>query len=163
MRKLKWIHCTRGGVYSFLTPSVVERSIEVTCSQGIHGTPFSEVALSLMFCLATRLPRCWEAQRSKIWNMEITAGEVFGKTLGIVGLGRIGNELARKAKALGLRVIATKRVVTEKPESVDELGPPEFLPKLLSQSDFVVLCLPSVPSTKNILGENELRSMKRSA
>ena len=75
MPNLKWIHCTRGGVYSFLTPSIIERSIDVTSSKGIHGTPFSEVALALMLCLATKLPQCWEAQRKRMWTMEIVAEE----------------------------------------------------------------------------------------
>jgi phosphoglycerate dehydrogenase-like enzyme len=60
-------------------------------------------------------------------------------------------------------VIATKRTLTPKPPTVDELGPPEFLASLLPRSDFVVLCLASVPSTENIIGEQELRSMRKSA
>ncbi|MGH9819678.1 MAG: NAD(P)-dependent oxidoreductase, partial [Pyrinomonadaceae bacterium] len=84
-------------------------------------------------------------------------------TLGIVGLGTVGNELARKAEALGMRVIATKRTVTEKPDYVDQLGAGDFLPELLAQSDYVVLLLASVPSTFNIIGENELRRMKKTA
>jgi phosphoglycerate dehydrogenase-like enzyme len=89
--------------------------------------------------------------------------EIEGKTLGIVGLGTVGVELGRKAKALGMRVLATKRTATAKPDYVDELGTPEFLPQLLAQSDFVVLLLASVPSTFNIIGETELRKMKSSA
>ena len=88
---------------------------------------------------------------------------VAGKTLGIVGLGTAGAALARKAKALGLRVIAIKRTPTPKPEYVDELGTPEFLSQLLSGSDFVVLLLASVPSTQNIIGEREIQLMKKTA
>ena len=62
-----------------------------------------------------------------------------------------------------MRVIATKRTPTPKPGYVDELGTPEFLPQLLSQSDFVVLLLASIPSTVDIIGAPELRSMKKSA
>ena len=79
------------------------------------------------------------------------------------GLGTAGSELARKAKALGMRVVATKRTAAPKPDYVDVLGTPDFLPRLLTESDFVVLLLASVPSTFNIIGENELRMMKRSA
>jgi len=89
--------------------------------------------------------------------------EVEGKTLGIVGLGTAGSDLTRKAKALGFRVFATKRTETAKPDFVEHLGTPEFLPQLLAESDFVVLLLASVPSTFNIIGENELRRMKPSA
>jgi phosphoglycerate dehydrogenase-like enzyme len=162
MTHLKWLHVTRGGVNTYLTPTVKVRPIQVTGSKGIHGTVFSEFALACIFALAKKLPECLEAQRHRKWQ-RLAPAEVSGKTLGIVGLGTAGSDLARKAKALGLRVIATKRLMTVKPDYVDELGTPDLLPQLLSESDFVVLLLASVPSTFNILGEKELRSMKRSA
>ncbi|HTN70703.1 MAG TPA: D-2-hydroxyacid dehydrogenase [Methylomirabilota bacterium] len=162
MTALKWLHVTRGGVNTYLTPSIKYRPLQVTGSKGIHGGVFSEFALACIFALAKKLPQCIEAQRQARWQ-QLAVEEVAGKTLGIVGLGTVGSELARKANALGLRVIATKRTATVKPEYVDQLGGPEYLPALLSQSDFVVLCLASIPSTENIIGEAELRAMKKSS
>ena len=162
MPNLRWLHVTRGGLNAYLTPLVKARPIQVTGSKGIHGTVFSEFALACIFALAKKLPECMEAQTQRKWQ-KLVPVEVAGKTLGIVGLGTAGTELARKAKVLGLRVIATKRTPTPKPDYVDELGTPEFLSQLLAESDFVVLLLASVPSTVNIIGEPELRSMKRSA
>jgi len=162
MPSLKWLHVTRGGVNVYLTPSVKARPIQVTGSKGIHGTVFSEFALASIFMLAKKLPECMEAQREKKWQM-LQPVEVAGRTLGIVGLGTVGDELARKAKALGMRVIATRRTATAKPDYVDELGTPDFLPRLLAESDYVVLLLASVPSTFNIIGEKELRLLKPSA
>jgi phosphoglycerate dehydrogenase-like enzyme len=162
MPGLKWLHVTRGGVNAYLTPAVKSRPIQVTGSKGIHGTVFSEFALACILMLAKKLPECMEAQRQRQWR-RLQPLEVAGQTVGIVGLGVAGTDLARKAKALGMRVIATKRTATEKPPFVDELGTPELLPRLMSESDFVVLLLASVPSTFNIIGETELRRMKRSA
>lgn len=162
MTNLKWLHVTRGGVNVYLTPNVKARPIQVTGSKGIHATVFSEFALASIFMLAKKLPECIEAQREKKWQ-KLQPVEVEGKTVGIVGLGTVGDELARKAKALGMRVIATKRSATATPDYVDELGTPEFLPGLLAASDYVVLLLASVPSTFNIIGEKELRLMKPSA
>lgn len=162
MPRLKWLHVTRGGVYPYLSPAIKSRPIAVTGSKGIHGTAFSEFALACILALAKRLPQCWEAQKGRRWE-KVETEEIAGKTLGILGLGTVGSELARKARALGLRIIATKRSVEAKPAYVDEIGAPDFLPKLLSEADFVVLCLASVPSTERILGEKELRSMKKSA
>jgi phosphoglycerate dehydrogenase-like enzyme len=162
MTNLKWLHVTRGGVSAYLTSDVKKRPIEVTSSKGIHGQAFAEFALACMFALAKMLPQCWQAQREKQW-MPLTPEDIGGKTLGIVGLGTVGSELARKAKALGLKVLATKRTAGEKPEFVDELGGPDLLLGLLRQSDFVVLSLASIPSTTNIIGEQELRAMKKSA
>ncbi|MGE5216125.1 MAG: NAD(P)-dependent oxidoreductase, partial [Chloroflexota bacterium] len=162
MPRLRWLHVTRGGVNAYLTPAVKARPIQVTGSRGVHGTVFSEFALACIFAFAKKLPDCIEAQRQKHWQ-KLQPIEIAGQTLGIVGLGTAGNELARKAKALGMRVIATKRTVVEKPDFVDELGTAEFLPQLLAESDFVVLLLASVPTTFNIVGESELRMMKKSA
>ncbi len=162
MRNLKWLHASRGGAYPFLTPTVKTRPISVTSSKGIHGLPFSEFALACIFALAKRLPQCWDNQRNQRWG-KLETEEVSGKTLGIIGLGTVGAELARKAKALGMRVIAIKRRATRKPDYVDVLGAPEDLPNLLRQSDFVVISLASILSTENMLGERELRAMKKSA
>jgi phosphoglycerate dehydrogenase-like enzyme len=162
MPNLRWLHVTRGGVNTYLTPAVKERPIQVTGSKGIHGAVFSEFALACILAMAKRLPESFEGQRQKQWQ-RLTPVEIEGQTIGIVGLGVAGSELARKAKALGMRVIATKRTVIEKPEYVDELGGPDYLPHLLAESDFVVLLLASVPSTFNIIGENELHLMKPSA
>lgn len=162
MPRLRWLHITRGGAVAYLTPAVKSSPIDVTGSKGIHGRSFSEFAIACIFALAKKLPECWENQRHKSWK-QVPPEEVEGKTLGIIGLGTVGSELARKAKVLGLRVVATKRTVEAKPDYVDELGAPDFLPRLLSQADFVVLCLASVPSTERILGERELRAMKRTA
>ena len=162
MERLRWLHVTRGGANAYLTPAVKSRPILLTGSKGIHGRSFSEFAIACIFALAKKLPQCWENQRRKEWR-RVETEELEGKTVGVVGLGVVGSELARKAKALGMKVVATKRVVEAKPEFVDDLGGPEFIPVLLSRADFVVLCLASVPSTEGILGEKELRMMKPSA
>ena len=148
--------------YPFLTPSVKSRPITVTCSKGIHGGPFSEFALACVFALAKRLPQLFENQRNKRWGKTFPE-EVSGKTLGIIGLGTVGCELARKAKALGMRVIAIKRVVESKPDYVDELGGRDYLSTLLAEADFIVISLASVPSTENMLGEKELSALQKSA
>jgi phosphoglycerate dehydrogenase-like enzyme len=162
MPNLRWLHVTRGGVNAYLTPAVKARPIHVTGSKGVHGTVFSEFALACIFAFAKKLPESLEAQRQKKWQ-RLQPIEVAGQTLGIVGLGTAGHELARKAKALGMRIVATKRTLSEKPDYVDTLGAPDYLPTLMEQSDYVVLLLASVPSTFNIIGENELRRMKPSA
>jgi phosphoglycerate dehydrogenase-like enzyme len=162
MPKFRWLHVTRGGLNAYLTPAVKSRPIQLTGSKGIHGRSFTEFAIASIFALAKKLPECRDAQKQKKWH-RVNTDEVAGKTLGIVGLGTIGSELALKAKALGMRVLATKRTPGAKPDYVDELGGPDFLPRMLPQADFLVLCLASIPSTADIIGEKELRSMKKSA
>jgi len=162
MPKLKWLHITRGGAYNFLTPPIRRRPIAVTTSKGIHGATFSEYGLAFILAFAKKIPECLQAQAQKNWA-RIVPDAIEGKTLGIIGFGTVGSALAQRAKALGMRVLATKRTAGTKLPYVDEVGPPEYLPTLLAQSDYVVLSVPSIPATEKLLGEAELRSMKKSA
>ncbi len=160
MGKLVWLHTTSGGGGRFLTPSVRERSITLTTSTGIHGRPFMEFGLACMYGLAKKLPVILEAQRRAVWDRGLTSMDRAGeKTVGIVGLGTVGSELARTVKTLGMRVLATKRTVTATPPYVDELGPPEYLEAMLGEADVLFLTLP--PTSDVLIGEAELRSMKR--
>src|SRR5258706_14059369 len=149
MPKLRWLHVTRGGANAYLTPAVKSRPIEVTGSKGIHGRSFSEFALACVFALAKKLPESWENQKKKTWR-RVEPGEVEKTNLGIVGLGPVGTDLARKAKALGMQVVATKRTTTEKPPYVDELGGPDLFPRVPPQAGFGLLPPPPVPSTERI-------------
>ena len=121
MPNLQWLHVTRRGVNAYLTPTIKERPIQVTGSKGIHGTVFSEFALACIFMLAKKLPECIEAQKQKMWQ-KLAPFEIEGKTIGIVGLGTVGLELARKAKALGMRVLATKRTVKDVNSEKEQLA-----------------------------------------
>lgn len=162
MPNLRWIHSTRGGVYNLFSPAVVNQGIQIISSKGIHGPPFCQFALACMFALASKIPQICQAQTERHWERLIQE-PIWGKTVGILGLGTIGNDLAQKSKALGFRVVATKRTVDGKPPYVDELGPPEDLPEMLAESDFVVICLPSIPATANTIVEKDLRLMKPTA
>jgi phosphoglycerate dehydrogenase-like enzyme len=104
------------------------------------------------------------AQLKHEWS-RFAPRELSGKTVGIVGLGHIGAEVGRLAKAFGCRVIATKRSTTESHRALfaDEIMPAAELHRLLGESDFVVLSMPLTPETRGMIGEAELRAMKPSA
>src|SRR5208337_2724702 len=114
-RRLKWIQAWGAGVDGLLLPEVVKSRVIVTNAGGVHPTPISEHVLGLMLCLCRKLhlfirnqaERKWE--RFESWASVEQVEELSGKTVGIVGLGRIGTAIAQKAKCLGMRVIATKR------------------------------------------------------
>ena len=90
--------------------------------------------------------------------------ELPGKTVGIVGLGRIGDEIAKKTKSLGMRVLAIKRTSSPAtPAHVDKLFPPQKLEELLAVSDFLVLSLPLTKETRGMIGESQLKNMKRTS
>jgi D-2-hydroxyacid dehydrogenase (NADP+) len=167
-KKLKWIQAWGAGVDSFLLPEVVKSPVMLTNAGGIHPTPVSEHALGLILCLCRKLhfsirnqaDRRWERYESEEPAEQVE--ELSGKTLGIVGLGRIGAEIARKAKCLGMRVIATRRDASGPAStSVERLFASADLNQLLAESDFVALSLPLTSETRGMIGEAQLKSMKR--
>jgi phosphoglycerate dehydrogenase-like enzyme len=162
MPRLRWLQVTWSAGSRFICPAILDRPVQVTTSRGIHGGPFSEFGIACIFALAKKLPECWANQARHEWRPPLTE-DVAGKVLFVVGLGIVGTELARKAQALGMRVIATKRTPIPAPPFVEALGPAEALRDFLARADFVALCLPEVASCAGVLGEAELRAMQPSA
>ena len=162
--KLKWIQTMLAGVDHILDNDIVQSPVILTNTSGIHAGPVSEVALEMMLMFAKQAPFCFQSKQEKRWQRFIP--DLLGsQTVGIVGLGSIGKEVARLAKAFGMRVLATRRSTKRvtRARYVDAVYPKEQLPKLLSQSDFVVLTLPLTPETNKLIGEEELRTMKSTA
>ena len=169
-KKLRWIQAWGAGVDRLLFPRVVESRVIVTNAGGVHPTPVSEHAIGLMLCLCRKLHLYIRNQSEKRWERYESGApaeqveELSGKTVGIVGLGRIGAEIAKKAKCLGMRVIATKRHPSSQPStSVDLLVGPSSLEKLLTESDFVILTLPLTKETRGMIGGAQLKSMRRTS
>lgn len=159
---LKWIHSIGAGVDGILTSDVLDSPVVVTSSSGIHREPISEHVLTFMLSFVREFHTFARQQMKKEWK-RFELEELAGKTLGIIGLGEIGSEIAVKARVFGLKVIAVKRTSSEKPGFVDELWLQDKLKDLLRESDFVVLSLPLTPETRGFIGEDELRAMKKSA
>jgi phosphoglycerate dehydrogenase-like enzyme len=122
-----------------------------------------------MIILARQLHQAYRLQlegrwaRGEMFNLYPTFRELSGGTVGIVGLGSIGLAIAERTKAMGMRVLATKRSGGAKPACVDEFFGPRDLPTLLRSSDFVVIAAPLTPETQGLIGEAELRAMKPTA
>lgn len=164
MPDLRWLHSTMGGARGMLTDAVKKRQIVVSSSRGAQATPMSEFAIACMLTLHKRILTCRDLQAEKNAK-EIAAlrpGTMEGATVFVVGLGAIGSAVARKCQALGMRVVATKLRVTERPAYVDEVHTPEHFPKLAQAADVVVFCAPPTPLTKGIVSEELLRGMKPS-
>jgi phosphoglycerate dehydrogenase-like enzyme len=159
--RLKWIQTMLAGVNQFLNADLVQSRIILTTASGIQATPVSELALQMMLMLAKRAPFCFQKKQEKKWQRFITP-MLRSQTVGIMGLGSIGREVARLTKCFGMRVLALD-VKAVKSRNVDLLLTMEQLPKLLSESDFLVLTLPLTPETNKLIGEKELRAMKPTA
>lgn len=161
--KLKWIHLAVAGVDRYLNKEIIESPVLLTNTR-IHASPIGEFALGLMLMFAKKGPLCLQLKQDKLWK-PFTPALLRSKVVGIVGLGSIGNEVARLAKAFGMRVIAIRRSAKRGTPAkyVDKLLPRKQLQELLMESDFVVLTLPYTLETDRMIGEDEFRTMKPTA
>ncbi|MDP2919385.1 MAG: D-2-hydroxyacid dehydrogenase [Dehalococcoidia bacterium] len=160
---LKWIQIPFAGVDRFLTDEFKRSGVTLTNASGIHATPISEFVLEMMLMFAKQAPLLFEAKQRKEWR-RVQLAVLRDKTAGVIGLGSIGQEVARLCKAFRMRVIATRRSPrSRKARNVDVLLPPSGLPRLLEESDYVAICLPLTPETRKLIGERELKMMKPTA
>lgn len=161
---LKWIQLTSAGADRLLGSGFIEDGIVVTTVSGLHATPIGEFVIGAMLQFAKGAHRTSRAQVRHEWT-RFAPTELRGKTVGIIGMGHIGDEVARLAKAFGCRVIGTRRSATAitATEYADEVRPASDLVRVLGESDYVVLSMPLTPETRGMIGERELRAMKPGA
>lgn len=162
--KLKWIQTTDAGVDDFLDSDIIGSSVIVTNTSGITAISIGECVLEMMLMFVKKMPLCFQLKQERQWKT-FSLTVLHSKTVGIVGLGSIGRQVARLSKVFGMRVLATRRSTRSatRTRNVDILFSQDQLPQLLSDSDFVVLALPLTPETNNLIGEEELLTMKPTA
>ncbi len=166
---LRWLHTPLAGVDRVLNPELVKSAIRVTSSRGVNSVAVAEHFLALLLALTRGVADAVRAQAEKRWAQEALYGrtpplvELPGKLLGVLGLGDIGREIARRGRALGMTVWGLTRTTRPKPDYVERLlaaGKEEIL---LRNSDVLVLALPLTPATQGLIGERQLKRMKPSA
>ena len=161
MPKLRWAQAMTAGVEGWLALPDLPPQLVLTCARGTHQESMPENIIAAVFYVAKPYAAAAENQKRGKW-VHTVAQPLTGKTLGILGLGAIGQEVARIASALGMRVIGTRR----RPQPmahVAEALPPARTPDVLAQSDFLVLLLPATPETDNFINAERLAMMKPSA
>ena len=161
MPRLRWVQALTAGVEMWLgRPDVTDR-FALCCARGTHRVAMPENILGALFHITKPYTQAVLAQREHKWVRRV-GQPLAGKTLGILGLGAIGAELAKKAAALELRVIGTKRVLEDVPH-VAKVLPPECTAEVLAESDFLVVLLPVTPATENSIDAAFLAQMKPGA
>jgi phosphoglycerate dehydrogenase-like enzyme len=158
---LRWVHSTKAGVDHLTDKRLSEKNIIVTCSRGIHSNRMAEFALSLILSFAKRIPEHIELTGKRVWR-ELESKELGSMTVGIIGIGNIGKEIAKKAKNFGLKVVGYDFVPVND-ENFQCIYGPGRLFDLLQISDFLVICLPLTKKTKHLIKDNELAQMKKGA
>ncbi|GLQ10635.1 2-hydroxyacid dehydrogenase [Devosia yakushimensis] len=160
-KQLKWLHSWAAGPDSQLYPAFISHPALLTSSAGNGAIPLAEHAMMLMLMLNRQALKWVEAQRERRW-VRHTHGELNGLTLGIIGAGHSGTDLALKAKAFHMRVLGLRR--RSLPASnFDVFFAPGQLHSFLSQCDFVVITAPLTPETQGLIDAAALRVMKPSA
>jgi phosphoglycerate dehydrogenase-like enzyme len=178
--RLRWVHSASAGVESVLTPTTRQRDLVITNARGVFSRPIAEYVLLMILAVSRRLPQLLELQRERTWQ-PLEGAELRDVTVGIVGLGSIGRDVASLATAFGCRVLASRRrPPTDAVEDVasveDEAGDPPLpapriervfgadgLPALLAESDFIVLATPLTSETENLIDADALARFKPGA
>ncbi|MBI3743924.1 MAG: D-2-hydroxyacid dehydrogenase [Chloroflexi bacterium] len=156
--RLRWVQFPLAGVEILRDSDLWSHpEVRLTSGAGTNATPVAEYVIAGILAIAKDVPRMVRSQSARRWERH-NLGLVSGRTVGIVGLGSVGGEVARLAQGIGMRVLATRRrVVAGAPAWV---LPQERLDELLRQSDYVVLAVPTTPETTRMIGRRELSLMK---
>lgn len=164
---LKWAHIPWAGVDSLLDVLRKTQAV-VSCGKGLFDAPMADHVFALLLTLTRCLHYFLRYQMAGVWRREVpgdTLTDLQGKTMGIVGLGSTGREVARRAAVFGMRVLAVKRrpaALSEEPVDGLFIGY-EGLRLMLPECDVVVITAALTPQTRYLIGQNELASMKRGA
>ncbi len=163
-QRLRWVQVTSAGVEEWLTPALAKHPLKLTNFSGVAAPNIADHVLAMLYAFARGLPELLERQRRKEWSdEEPTTFEPAGQTLVILGLGDIGEELAKRASGVGMRVLAMQRNPEEPPEGVDETVRSDELPDLLREADHLALTLPLTEKTRGMIGAKELALLRPSA
>ena len=178
-RQLRWVQSPTASLEHYLFPELTQHPCQLSNMRGLFSDVIADHVMGYVLCFARNLhlylrqqmvgrwsPCGGEAARSsysagpgEASDMDRAHRHLADDTMGIYGLGHIGREVARRAMAFGMSVVAVDPYAEEMPDGVDRL-PPDRLPDLLGQSDFVVIAAPHTPETEGRFGRPEFRQMK---
>ena len=153
--EVRWIHVLAAGVDKFPLELVGDRVL--TCSRGASAPAIAEFVLATMLAFEKQLPDVWVDEPPPHWNLAGLGG-LRGKTLGLVGVGAIGTEVARRALAFDMDVVALRRTDGPMPLAGMERAP--SLPELLARSDHVVVAAPATTATHHLIDDGGFEAMK---
>jgi phosphoglycerate dehydrogenase-like enzyme len=164
--RLKWLHVHNVGVDHPIFDEMLARGVRLTTSSGSTAEPIAQTAIAGLLMLARNYPRWLAAQRKHLWDPmrgSAVPRDLRGQTVLVLGLGQIGREFARLARALGLRVIGVRRSVTQPESTVDELHPAQRLRELLPHCDWLLIACPLTEETRGLITAEMLARLPRGA
>jgi len=165
-RHLRWVHTSAVAVETICLPELFARGILVSNSRGIQATPIAEHVMAVLLALAKQLPYTIDAQRAPRWAQNDMIGDrlpwmLKGRTIGLVGVGTIGSEIAVRANAFGMHVIGVRRRADRGAVlGIERMLPSTELDTLLESADVLVIAAPLTPETQDLIGAAQLARMK---
>lgn len=159
---VKWIQSWSAGVNSLPLKMLEEKGIHLTSANGVHAYPISETIFALLLSWTRKIDAYVRQQQEKKWHHAGLKLELHKKTIGIIGVGEIGLETAKIAKAFDMKVLGV-RYSGKAADFVDEMFTPDQLQEVLQQSDYIVITLPLTEETKHMFTAKEFGLMKKSA
>jgi phosphoglycerate dehydrogenase-like enzyme len=160
--KLRWVQNWSAGVNNLPMDELEKREVTATSANGVHAYPISETIFAHILGLTRKLHTYIRQQQVKKWNSADLKLEIHEKTIGIIGVGAIGRETAKIAKAFGMRVLGM-RYSGIMIDNVDRMYRPGQLNELLPQCDYVVITLPLTKETTGLFTKEHFRQMKETA
>ena len=161
--RLRWVQSPRIGLETTMFPALVDSDVILTNVQGIFSDHIADHAMGYVLMFARGLHIYLRQQLARRWDAGVPVIHLADQTLGIIGLGGIGMEVAKRAKACGMRVIAVDAIDKAPPAFVDRLAMMDGLDDLLGEADFVVSCVPHTPETEELIGREQFMQMKPTA
>ncbi|HEX3902053.1 MAG TPA: D-2-hydroxyacid dehydrogenase [Polyangia bacterium] len=169
--QLRWLSSVAAGLDGIVTPALLARGVAITSASGVHGPNIAEHLMAMILMFTRGMPKLFRAQLGRRWERDSKSrsdgpGELTGKTLLIVGLGRIGEALAARARPFGVQVVALKHDLSQRHDAgvgVDELLPIGALDGALARADHVCLTVPLTPATHHLMDARRLGRMRPGA
>ncbi|MDX2051323.1 MAG: D-2-hydroxyacid dehydrogenase [Polyangiaceae bacterium] len=158
---LRWLQFGSAGVESVV--GRLPETVKLTNASGVFDLVMAEHAFALMLALVRGVDQMVRAQANCLWDPGVRRGELFGKTLTIVGLGNVGRAVAERAKCFGMRVMGVRRSTTEPVPGVDVLLSISELDLALPKTDHLLLVLPGGPHTRHVLDARRLALLPKGA
>lgn len=161
-KRLKWVQATSAGLDGYFFPELRQSDVAVTNLRGIYSDVIADHVFAFILTLARGMQFYTLQQGKGKWQKGAEVIHLGGKTLGIIGLGGIGLEVAKRGHAFGMTVMAVDPAPKDKPDYVAQVFDPEDLHQMLAQADFVVICVPHTGETEYMMDREALSQMKSS-
>jgi phosphoglycerate dehydrogenase-like enzyme len=163
-RQVRWVHSLSAGVENVLTAEMLTSPVPLTNARGVFAESLGEFVIAAALFFAKDFRRMRRSQAAGKWD-QFDVEVLYRQSMAIVGYGEIGRAAARRAKAMGMKVYATRRrpeLLKDDP-LVDEGFSPDDRAEMISRADYIVAAAALTPETRGLIGEKEIGAMKRSA